>query len=836
MKARRLVQLAWRESRHQRGQLLFGALAIVFGVAVLTGLIILKETLSGEIINQSREILGGDLALTVRRSPDTETESFLASLPGKRAQSVQLNSMLSFSSDASLRLVQLRGISAEFPLIGELRIDPPSALEELRRGGGIVVDRTLSTRFNLAKGQLVSIGGSQFKILGELIAVPGEVGGFGLVAPRVYLSLEALKRTGLLSFGSQARYRSFYLSAGQGADLAKVIADQAPTLDRLRVERETPQDRSNSIGQTVENVNRFLVLIALAAIILGGVGVAAAQSIVLRQREADGAILRMLGASRATTTTLFLLLVGGISAISSAIGVAIGVGISQALPTVLASILPLTLIPILSPSAIATAFGVGCGYSIIFSLIALEPLLTISPLEILRPRAYRPWPWRAVILGTIAFGGLSGFLLHSALFGIVSTLVFITIIAAIFGATFLLFWVLRNFRLTAAHFTIRYGIRSLSRPASLSIMIIPALAITIAIPIATDQLSRAQLKQIELTAADNRSNQLLFDIQPDQLKDLEGEMQRQGLTDFSAVPIVTMKLTEIEGESVDVLSRQSDAPIPKWILRREFRSSYRAEPGPGEIVIRGRWFESSDSTRQVVPISLESGIATDMGVDVGSNIKLDVQGVILNCEVINIRKVEWRRLLPNFFILFPPGVLESAPQFYAVTGRTVSTAQTVSFQQAISARFPNISFIDLATLVESIREVFTKLEAILIFMTIFVAISGVAVMGAVLVNGAAARQRESALLKAIGASTTTIRRSLFAEFAMMGIVASTLGIGIGTALGSAVSCFYFKTASIFNLPLWGVTLVAIPPLAGFLALMFTRSYHRVSTLELLRTE
>ena len=135
-------------------------------------------------------------------------------------------------------------------------------------------------------------------------------------------------------------------------------------------------------------------------------------------------------------------------------------------------------------------------------------------------------------------------------------------------------------------------------------------------------------------------------------------------------PMVTMRIESVRGAPVRELEKKGE--VPKWVLRREFRSSYRDHLNSTETLVAGEWFTSVPDPNGPVPLSLEAEIAKDLGVNIGDELTLDVQGVSVRSRVTSLRKVDWSRFNLNFFMIFPPGVLEGAPGFHVVTTRVPS--------------------------------------------------------------------------------------------------------------------------------------------------------------------
>jgi len=196
-------------------------------------------------------------------------------------------------------------------------------------------------------------------------------------------------------------------------------------------------------------------------------------------------------------------------------------------------------------------------------------------------------------------------------------------------------------------------------------------------------------------------------------------------------PIVTMKLAAIKGQPVrDILRDRSTrgGRGPGWALSREYRSTFRGELAPTEKVVAGKFEGRVAAGAAVVPVSVEQGLARELGLQLGDELDWDVQGVTIKTRVGSLREVEWRRLEPNFFVVFPLGTLEAAPKFYVAAARAATPAESARAQQAVVREFPNVSAIDLALVLETLDGIFSKVSFVVQFMALFTVATGVIVL------------------------------------------------------------------------------------------------------------
>jgi putative ABC transport system permease protein len=255
-----------------------------------------------------------------------------------------------------------------------------------------------------------------------------------------------------------------------------------------------------------------------------------------------------------------------------------------------------------------------------------------------------------------------------------------------------------------------------------------------------------------------------------------------------------MRLSSIKGIPVESLLTNRQNTMPGWSLRREYRSTYSDHLRDAEKITAGQWIGHVTNNPAVVPISLETGIARELRVQLGDGIVFDVQGVPVRTVVASLREVNWRRPQPNFFVLFPRGALEEAPAMNVLMTRVDTSAQSARLQRAVFKAFPNVSVIDLSLILETVDAIVGKVTFVIRFMALFTVVTGILVMAGALASSHFQRVRESVLLRTLGASRGQIWRILAVEYAALGLLAAVTGILLALAAVWALAAFVFHVA------------------------------------------
>lgn len=798
---RAVLTLAWRESRNSRRRLLLFVSAISVGVAALVAIDSYSANVTRSIAEQSRALLGADLSLASRRPFTDRIEQELDSL---RARGVAIGRTTSFASMAVVqrtegtRLVQVRAITREVPFFGEIRTQPAGAWMQLHEGQHALVDESLLIALGARVGDSLGIGFSQFEITGILENVPGDVGVAAALGPRVYISEQHLFATGLLGFGSRAEYEVL-LRLPQGMNARRVATDLRPVLEEGRARARTVADTERELTAAIGQMNRFLGLVGLIALLLGGVGVASAVHAYVAEKVGTVAVLRCVGATGPQVLGIYLLEAAALGLCGAIAGALIGVGVQFALPSVLGEFVPVDVTLRLEWRAILAGLGVGVWVAIIFAAPPLLAVRRISPLQTLRreveaERGARVDPARLVAAALL---GLSVLVIVALRAGNAREALAMT---GAIGVAVLVLWLAALFLSAAARrvlregwsYSIRQGVANLYRPANQTRAVILSLGFG-AFLISTLFLVQANLlRQLRLSGDATRANIAFFDVQEDQVEPLDSIIRGSGEPVLQRVPIVPMRVAAINGRDVTELTRERSS----WALRREYRSSYRDSLVDSERIVAGRWFAAAgrNQNASVHEISVERDLASELGVAVGDTIAWDVQGVRIVSRITSLREVNWARFEPNFFVVFAPEALRRAPQTWVFLTHSEDATARARLQRAAVDRFPNVSSIDLSVIQQAVGGILERVTVAVRFMALFSIITG----GLVLLSSVSAtrrqRLREGVLLKTLGATRAQIGRIMLSEYALLGLLGSATGMLLSIGSAWALMRFVFQTS------------------------------------------
>lgn len=836
-------KMAWRESRNSLRRLMLFIASIVLGVAALVSITSFGDNLDQAIDDQAKTLLGADLVIDGRMEFSEEIEALFDSLGGEQAREARFTSMALFPKTNDLRLTQIRAVTGDFPFYGELETVPVDAVIHYRAiEDRALVDDTMMLQYGIEVGDSIRIGQVTYEIAGRLISIPGESLAQGIGGPRIFIPGSTLDATGLVQRGSQLNYYN-YFKFDEDVDVEALVERLDPVLEANRVDADTVEDRKRSLGRALTNLTTFLNLVGFVALLLGGVGIASSIHVYIQRKVNTVAVLRCVGVSTRQAISIYVIQAVGMGIIGAAVGSLLGVLVQSIVPIVLADFLPVEIEFGVSGLAILFGFGIGMTLTALFALQPLLSIRRISPLRAIR-KSYEtetnqaPDPLRWTIYGVVALGILiTAILLTDELrvgFGFFGAIIGAFGLLAIIGTG--LSHAIRKFFPRSAGYVLRQGLANLYRPNNQTLVMIVTLGFGTFL-IATLFLSRDMLlEQINLTGSQNQPNLVMYDIQTDQKDGLYTIFESYDLPILQDVPIVTMRMTHINGERVEAIRDSGTVRIPNWLYQREVRATYRDEITDAEKIVRGEWIAYFDDFEAMVPISIEEGVAEQMGIELGDTFTFNVQGVPLKTYVASIRNVNWQQVQPNFIFTFPMGLLDDAPQFHVIVSRVPNREVGAMLQREVIQQYGNISIIDLELILTTVDNILGRVSFVIQFMALFSVITGLIVLSGAVVASRFQRIQESVLLKTLGARSKQVLRIMSVEYIVLGFMSALTGLLLSYFGAWALAWFVFETNFLPSPVTLLIMMVAVMSITLGIGLINSRDIYRKSPLEVLRNE
>lgn len=797
-----LFRLAWRESRTARRRLLLYMSSISLGVAALVAIDSFAANVQASIQEQSRALLGGDVNLRARQGFTPALDTLLDSLARAgtpSAKVVSFASMATATPSGGTRLAQVRAVSEGYPFYGEVLTAPEGRWGDLQRGAYAFVDPSLLIALDAQVGDTLTIGFARFEIRATLTNVPGDPGIAATIGPRVFIPERFLAETQLLGLGSRAEYEAV-IRLPEGVRSPIWVAPLRPRFEAANVRVRTVVENEIDLTDSITQLARFLGVVGLIALLLGGIGVASGVNAFVQRKIDTVAVLRCLGASSAQVLFIYLVQAAAMGLVGAAAGAALGVAIQYAIPQVLGDFLPVDVRVTLVPSAIGLGLAIGVWVAVVFALRPLLVLRRVSPLQAIRrddaalAASRRKDSWTQITnLALVAS------ILMLAIDRAETTQQGLMFAVGVFASIGLLWLSASGLsalarRLVSARlpYVVRQGVANLYRPASQTRAVVLALGFG-AFLVTTIVLVQANLlDSFEITAENSRGNLVFFDVQDDQRAGLDSLIRAAGHTVVSQTPIVTMRIAGINGQDVSAYAASRALPARYWAFRREYRSTYRDSLVPTERIVTGEWFRAAAPGDSVFEYSMETDIASDLKLQLGDTVEWDVQGVRVRARLTSTREVDWGRFEPNFFAVFEPAAIASAPQQFVTIAAVASDTAVARLQRDAVRRFPNVSSIDLSLVRRTITQIVDKVTLAVRFLALFSLAMGIPVLFSAVAATRRDRLREGVLLKTLGATRAQIGRILLAEYALLGLLGSLTGMVLAFGGSWALVTFVFE--------------------------------------------
>jgi putative ABC transport system permease protein len=856
---RSIFSIAWRESRTARRRLLLYMSSISLGVAALVAIDSFSNNVIRSVHDQSRALLGGDVSADRNAAFTPAMDTLLDSL---RKHGIPNTTATDFASMALVprtggtRLVQVHAVAAGYPFYGQIVTEPANAYANLQRGNNVIVDPSLLVSLDAQIGDSLTLGNSSFTISGTLKSVPGDVGISAAIGPRIYMPERFVGATGLVVFGSRADYEVLF-KLPETYDPNAFVTQFKP---RFRTNEQgsmrTAGYNESRLASAIDQLHDYLAIVGLVALLLGGIGVASGVHAFVMRKIDPVAILRCLGATSWQVLTIYAAQAAVMGFIGALGGVVLGVAIQFVMPYSLKDFLPVDVEVKLAPTAIFTGLAVGVWVALLFSLRPLVALRRVSPLQALRRqpdadalRRARRDPLRVSLDVLIAASVLALSLsrANTVRRGIGFAVAIGGAIGVLWLAAVALSWTARRGIRPSWPFPIRQGVASLYRPGNQTRAVVLALGFGVFLMGTLYQVQHNVLHSLDMRLGEAKSNVVFFDVQEPQRAGVDSIIAATRNQLIDETPIIAMRISSINGKSVnDILSAVAKARAldsakkgrrerraSQWALRREFRSTFRDTLTASERLAQGKWFGPA-RTDGLGEVSLDTSVAGEMGVHLNDTITWNVQGVLIPTVVTSLREVKWQTFAPNFFAVFNPASLASAPKQFAIQVRSHDPTTIAHLQRDVIAKFPGVSTLDLTLIQQTVTNVLGKVTMAIRFLALISLALGVPVLFSAVAATRRERLREGVLLKTLGATRRQIVRIMLAEYVLLGTLGALTGVVLSTAAGWALMHFIFKFPFSPAIAPVGIVALAMISLAVAIGLLTGRDVFAETPMAALR--
>jgi putative ABC transport system permease protein len=783
------LRYAVRELRSGlRGFYVFIA-CIALGVMAIAGVGSVAGSLNEGLEHQGRVLLGGDAAFSLMQREATAQERAFLDARGMVSIAATMRAM-AHAPNGDLALVDLKAVDMRYPMLGLVTLDPAMAMTDVlaARDGvfGAAADPLLLARLGLKAGDRVSIGKASFVIRSAVTAEPDKLaGGIGL-GPRFLVSEEALRATGLLQPGSLVRwtYRVRLPDAASSeAATQKLIDDARTNLPEAGWEIRSRSNASPQLERNITRFTQFLTLVGLAALLVGGVGVANAVKSHLDQRRDVIATFKALGATGRDVFTIYLTQVMMLAIVGSVIGLAAGAALPYAIAGIFGNILPLPVDPTIHAGELALSFVYGLLTALAFGLWPLARVHDAPVATLFREQVTSAFRWpRRRYLALIA-------LVIALLVAVAIGLAYDKRVAAVFVASSVgVFAVLRGVasllmtiarRLPRPSLTmLRLAIANIHRPGALTPSVVMSLGLGLAVLVTITQIDGNLRRQFMASLPEHAPSFYFIDI-PSTDSQRFGQFLKQQAPEATVerVPMLRGRIVAARGVKAEDLKPSPDAA---WTLQSDRGLTYTNEVPRGSTVVEGKWWNADHTGGPLV--SLEAKIANGLGLKVGDDITVNVLGRDITAKIANLRNVDWQSLGINFVLVFSPDAFAGAPHtdIATLTDANSTVANDARLIKAVAAAFPSITSVRVREALETVGTMVTNLVLAIRGASSVTLISAILVLGGALAAGHRHRVYDAVILKTLGATRGRLLGAYALEYLMIGFATAIFGVAAGS--------------------------------------------------------
>lgn len=771
---------------------------LALGVAAIAGIGSVRSSIEAGIEDQGAILLGGDAQMQFTyRFANEQEKSWMADAASEIAEVVDFRSMAVVERDGQVErgLTQIKAVDSAYPLLGNVVLDPPLSLAEAFEGEnglpGAVLHPQLAAQLAVQVGDTIKLGLQDFAITALLINEPDNAGGgFGL-GPRTLVTTASLADSGLLAPGTlfDTQYRMILRDA---AALEATKAEAEATFEESGMRWSDSRNGAPGVSAFVERLGAFLILVGLAGLAVGGVGVSAAIRAYLATKTQVIATLRSLGADRATIFLTYFLQIGVLSLLGIGIGLVIGTLAPIALAPVISAVLPLPTIIAVHPEALAEAAIYGALTALIFTLWPLARTENVRAASLFRDamEAAQALPAPRFLLATTlllalliaAASWFSGNLILTLwTTGGIAGALFLLALAA-FGIRWLSQRLARRSRRRPAY---RWALAAISSPREGATSVVLSLGLGLSVLAAVGQIDGNLRNAISQDLPSVAPSYFFVDIQRDQMPVFLSRVENDpAVSKVESAPMLRGVITQINDRPAQEVAGDH------WVIRGDRGVSYAAaQPETTEIIAGDWWAEDYTGAPQ---ISFGAEEAEEIGLSLGDTMTVNILGRDITGTVTSFRNVDFSTAGMGFVLVMNEAALKAAPHSFIATVYAEKEAEAAILRDITSAN-PNITAISVRDAIDNVSDILGSIAAATAYGAAATLLTGFLVLIGAAAAGQQNRAYEAAILKTLGATRQRILMSFALRSALLGVAAGLVAIAAGILGGWAVSFYVLET-------------------------------------------
>jgi len=796
-----ILKMSWREGRAAWSKFLFFLLSVAIGVGALAGVKGFAASLITAMHGQARTLLAADLSIGFPQKP---TVSQLQGIEKVRtlgwplAATTTLDTMSTSPQSQSGSLVELKAVEPGlYPFYGALVTDRGDPTAQLKAGQALVAPELLD-RLGIKVGDSLKIGNLTVPIGAALLKEPDRAVASFSLGPRVMVSQAVLAQAALEGPGARARY----------AYLVKLPETIDPTQARREIFRSAGtamrgarytdyREAQPQVQRTLSRLSDFISLVALLALLVGGLGVANTIRVFLEQKRQNIAIMKCLGATGRQVLGVYLTQALALGVLGSLLGVGLGLGVQAILPRFIGPLLQLDAPLTIETGPALQGLLVGVLVALAFSLVPLWGARRVKPAVLLRREVDAPAgsPLRrglnalvlAVSIGLL-FGAFAAWLVGSVRYGFAFIGGLWVTLGLLGAAAWAVLQLVRRLP-PPRRLTLKHGLHNLYRPGAQSVSVVMAVGTGVAVTLCIYLLQANLLQEIRNSMPADTPNVVFINLQKTEVADFS-QMLRSAPGVLAApdpMPLAQSRITAVDGKAVPVGSGAQTA----------FTLTTLDHLPEGETLTAGRWWDKPP-TSGLPYLSVEERSAQGLGIRLGSEVTFTINDRTLRARVENLRSGDRPGPEGAFQMVLSPGALDAFPLSYAATAK-VAPEQVGALTRLSAEKFPSVSVIDIGVIMATVQDILNRVGLVIRFLASFSIIAGLIILAGSIAATKYRRLRETAMLKVLGATRPMVATIFAVEYGVVGLVAGAIGSVAASFAASALLRWVLQSGFFFRL-------------------------------------
>ena len=768
------------------GELKVLLFALIIAVTSMTSIGLFIKRIDNVMLDQSGEFLGANLILQGPREISAETIEHAHKLDLKTSDSISFSSVI--VANNQFHLSHVKAVDENYPLLSHIKTSTDLYANEIIRNSGPAVGEAwlvprLFSLLNIKLGDVIELGERQLTVSAVLKYDPGQTFSFMSIAPKLIMNINDVQSTGIIQPGSRLTYTlGITGDATNRNSFEKWLKPKLNSSQKLMGGTEG----SEAVNSAMDKGKQYLSLASMLSVMLSGIAIAIAANRYGERHYNQAALMRCMGAQQKSIIRIFTSQLFILGVIASGIGCLFGYASQQIIASLLKDFfqtpLPAAeLFPLLSGfiSGLITLFG--------FSLPSLLRLQSIPPLKVLRDDL-TPLPLSLWFIYGLAITSIIGVMWWQSGELKLTLMVLLGSIAcstALFIISSLIVVISKSV-LPGLSGPWKIGLQQIIRHKNQNKLQMLSLGLSLMILMLIFLIRNDLMTRWQNQLPEQAPNHFIFNIQNNEVTSITDFLLTNNIKTEGIYPMVRGRIIKINGE--DILTTSEHSKLDSS-LKRELNLSWSNNVQENNQVISGTWWDKDSLEKPY--ISIEKGLARRLKVNIGDSLTFKVAEQEISASILNIRSVQWDSFQPNFYVIFPDGIINQFPVTYISS--FYLSRENKQLLNTMIKHFPTITVLEIDDLMNQVKAIMQQVSSTIGYVMLFVLLAGIVVLAAAMQSSMEQRIQSAIIMRTLGAKKSFLQRSYLTEFALLGYLSGLLAV-IGTEIVS-----YFLYTQIFDL-------------------------------------